>query len=283
MRALERRQHLGARARARRGEQRDLVAALGQLRGQERDHLLDPAVAGGRHGYPRGCQHRDPHSLSPMSSPLGAIPNLAETIVIKDGNVFMVTLRDGRLPAGVEHPLGLWFRDCRFLSAHEVRICGELPRLLTATDAEGTVRGARTDEPGPGAGGRRARCPPRACRLRIERRADAGGALRQTIGVRSYHRGPLRLPVEVRLGRRLPPHARAARHRAEARAAVAGRRAGRLLARGPRRGPPRPRRCTRAPEPRVEADGSARVRPRPRAARRDRPDARLRGVRARGR
>ena len=41
-----------------------------------------------------------------MSSPLGAIANLAETIVIKDGNVFMVTLRDGRLPAGVEHPLG---------------------------------------------------------------------------------------------------------------------------------------------------------------------------------
>ena len=74
-----------------------------------------------------------------MSSPLGAIPNLAETIVIKDGNVFMVTLRDGRLPAGVEHPLGLWFRDCRFLSTLEVRICGELPRLLTATDAEGTL------------------------------------------------------------------------------------------------------------------------------------------------
>lgn len=49
-----------------------------------------------------------------MSSPLGALDNLAETIVIKDGNVFMVTLRDGRLPADVEHPLGLWFRDSAF-------------------------------------------------------------------------------------------------------------------------------------------------------------------------
>lgn len=54
-----------------------------------------------------------------MSSPLGALDNLAETIVIKDGNVFMVTLRDGRLPADVEHPLGLLLRDCRFLCAHE--------------------------------------------------------------------------------------------------------------------------------------------------------------------
>ena len=70
-----------------------------------------------------------------MTSPLGSIVNLAETIVIKDGNVFMVTLRDGRLPVGVQHPLGLWFRDCRFLCAHELRLGGELPRFLTATAA----------------------------------------------------------------------------------------------------------------------------------------------------
>jgi hypothetical protein len=73
-----------------------------------------------------------------MGSPLGALANLADTIVIKDGNVFLVALRDGRLPADIEHPLGLWFRDCRFLSAHELRICGRMPRLLTATDAAGT-------------------------------------------------------------------------------------------------------------------------------------------------
>ena len=134
-----------------------------------------------------------------MSSPLGAIPNLADTVVIKDGNVFMVTLRDGRLPAGVEHPLGLWFRDCRFLSAHEVRICGELPRLLTATDAEGTVSVHELTNPDLElAGGER--LPAESLRLRIERRAEADGALRQTIGVRSYHRAPVKLPLEVRLG-----------------------------------------------------------------------------------
>ena len=37
-----------------------------------------------------------------MSSPLGALANLADTIVIKDGNVFMVTMRDGiRLAADI--------------------------------------------------------------------------------------------------------------------------------------------------------------------------------------
>jgi glycogen debranching enzyme len=134
-----------------------------------------------------------------MNSPLGAIPNLAETVVIKDGNVFMVTLRDGRLPIGVEHPLGLWFRDCRFLSAHEVRICGELPRLLTATDAAGDLAVHELTNPDLELANGEP-LPAESLRIRIERRAEAGGVLRQTIGVRSYHRGPLTLPLEVRLG-----------------------------------------------------------------------------------
>jgi glycogen debranching enzyme len=134
-----------------------------------------------------------------MSSPLGALTNLADTIVIKDGNVFMVTLRDGRLPADVEHPLGLWFRDCRFLSTHELRLCGELPRLLTATDAEGTQAVHELTNPDLAlASGER--LPAESLRIRIERRAEGDGALRQRIAVRSYHRGPIQLPLEVSFG-----------------------------------------------------------------------------------
>ena len=134
-----------------------------------------------------------------MSSPLGALANLAETIVIKDGNVFMVTLRDGRLPADLEHPLGLWFRDCRFLSAHELRICGELPRLLTATDAAGSEAVHELTNPDLELEGG-ARLPAESLRIRIERRAEAEGALRQRIAVRSYHRSRIQLPIELRLG-----------------------------------------------------------------------------------
>ena len=134
-----------------------------------------------------------------MSSPLGALANLAETIVIKNGNVFMVTLRDGRLPAEVEHPLGLWFRDCRFLSALELTVCGQLPRLLTATDAAGT--GAVHELTNPDLDLESGeRLPAERLRIRIERRAESEGALRQTISVQSYHRGPVRLPLELRVG-----------------------------------------------------------------------------------
>lgn len=139
-----------------------------------------------------------------MSSPLGALANLAETIVIKNGNVFMVTLRDGRLPADVLHPLGLWFQDCRFLSKLELRICGELPRLLTATAAAGTEAVHELTNPDLDlADGRR--LPSESLRIRIERRAEADGALRQRIAVRNYHREPVRLPIELWLGADFEP------------------------------------------------------------------------------
>ena len=134
-----------------------------------------------------------------MGSPLGALGNLAETIVIKDGNVFLVAMRDGRLPIGVDHPLGLWFRDCRFLCVHELRICGELPRLLTASDAAGTEAVHELTNPDLQLGDGR-RLPAESLRLRLERSVEAEGALRQRIAMRSYHRQPIKLPLELRLG-----------------------------------------------------------------------------------
>jgi glycogen debranching enzyme len=134
-----------------------------------------------------------------MDSPLGALGNLADTIVIKDGNVFLVALRDGRLPAGVEHPLGLWFRDCRFLCVHELRICDQLPRLLTATDAAGTQAVHELTNPDLALADGKT-LPGESLRLRVERTVEAEGALRQRIAVRSYHRHPIDLPLELRLG-----------------------------------------------------------------------------------
>ena len=48
--------------------------------------------------------------------PPGTLVTLAETIVIKEENVFAVSHRDGSLPVGTEHPLGFYLDDCRFLS-----------------------------------------------------------------------------------------------------------------------------------------------------------------------
>ncbi len=174
---------------------------------------------------------------------MGEFANLAETIVIKDGNVFMVTLRDGRLPAAVEHPLGLWFQDCRFLCAHELRIGGRLPRLLTATDAAGTEAVHELTD------------SDLSMRIRIERRVEAEGALRQRIAVQSFRREPLRVPLELRLGADFKPmlELRGIVERHERPAPEAGPSGFSTVGRD---GVRRTTAVRAAPEPRVEDDGS---------------------------
>jgi hypothetical protein len=61
MRLLEHGGHLDGRARARRREQRHVVAALRQPLAEQADDLLDSPVRGWRHRNPGRCQHRDSH------------------------------------------------------------------------------------------------------------------------------------------------------------------------------------------------------------------------------
>ena len=63
--------------------------------------------------------------------------DLVDTVVLKHGNVFLVTTPEGEVPLAGEHPLGLYLDDCRFLSGHEVRIAGHAPRLLVASAHSG--------------------------------------------------------------------------------------------------------------------------------------------------
>ncbi|MGH2802683.1 MAG: glycogen debranching N-terminal domain-containing protein [Thermoleophilaceae bacterium] len=77
-------------------------------------------------------------------------------LVIKRENLFLLAPRDGSLPGGGEQPLGLWYRDCRFLSGHELRPGGLggtlrierpwLPRWVGRLEVEGLrVAGASVD------------------------------------------------------------------------------------------------------------------------------------------
>ena len=70
--------------------------------------------------------------------PAGALVNLAESIVVREQNGFAVCRRDGSIPIGVVHPLGVYSDDCRFLSGHEVCVNDVRPRLLVASDARGS-------------------------------------------------------------------------------------------------------------------------------------------------
>ena len=125
--------------------------------------------------------------------------NLAATLVAKLGNAFLVCERDGRLPAGEEHPLGLYLNDCRHLAVHELAIAGAAPRLLAGSDNAGTKLLHELTNPDlelPGG----ETLAPQSVRVRVERELVDERELVERIVVRSHARRAWRLPLELRLG-----------------------------------------------------------------------------------
>src|SRR5215213_4872164 len=147
------------------------------------------------HATAAGAGHPDADQAEP---PPGALVNLAETIVIKEENVFAVSRRDGSLPIGVPHPLGIYSDDCRFLSGHELLVNGVRPRLLVASAAPGSESVHELTNPAlPLDGGRV--LPLQSIQLRLERRVVGRCELEETLLVHSYDREPLELRLDLLL------------------------------------------------------------------------------------
>jgi glycogen debranching enzyme len=119
--------------------------------------------------------------------------NLADALVIKRGNLFMIAPPDGDLP-GEPHPHGLWYRDCRHLSVHRLRLNGERPLLLQASDALGTKSLHELTDAA------------QAVSLRVERLlADEPGSMVEGMVLRSHEPAELRLDLELWLGADFAP------------------------------------------------------------------------------
>jgi glycogen debranching enzyme len=131
--------------------------------------------------------------------------NLSETTVLKDGNAFVVSLRDGSLPASIEHPLGLYMDDCRHLGVHELRAGGRPGRLLVASDELGSVGVHELTNPELELPDGR-KLPLQALQLRIERAVDGGaGALEELLVIHAYVREQLDVDLELILGTDFAP------------------------------------------------------------------------------
>jgi len=136
--------------------------------------------------------------------PPGALVNLAETIVIKEENLFVVSRRDGSLPIGTPHPLGVYSDDCRFLSGHELLVNGLRPRLLVASAAPGSDSVHELTNPAlPLPAGRV--LPLQSIQLRLERCVTGECELQETLLVHSYDREPLELRLDLLLAADFEP------------------------------------------------------------------------------
>ena len=67
--------------------------------------------------------------------------SIADAIVLKQGDLFLIAGPDGQVPGPRSHGLGLYYHDCRFLRTYELRLNDEMPVALGAAVASGD-RGA---------------------------------------------------------------------------------------------------------------------------------------------
>ncbi len=65
------------------------------------------------------------------------VRNISDAIVIKEGDIFFLTLPDGRVPMSEGHGYGLYYHDCRYLNGFEMKIAGVRPSSLVASAERG--------------------------------------------------------------------------------------------------------------------------------------------------
>lgn len=130
--------------------------------------------------------------------PDGRVVSLTDAIVLKEGGVFSVSLRDGTIPLQGEHPLGLYLDDCRYLSGHELRLNGVAPRLLVASAPTGSVGVHELTNPDLGLADGDV-LPLQTLQVRMERRLAEEGRMRERLHLHLYGRTPVALDLSIAL------------------------------------------------------------------------------------
>src|SRR5207253_5430480 len=80
-------------------------------------------------------QERKHHVLSRVAPSMAR--SIADGVVIKDEDIFLLTEPDGSVPLGEGHGFGLYYHDCRFLSGYEMKIADMKPDKLSSTAKNG--------------------------------------------------------------------------------------------------------------------------------------------------
>jgi hypothetical protein len=66
-----------------------------------------------------------------------AIEDIRDALIVRHNGVFLLTDKQGNVPAGNESGFGLYYQDCRFLSTYEF-LCTSAPLvMLHSTAAQG--------------------------------------------------------------------------------------------------------------------------------------------------
>lgn len=123
---------------------------------------------------------------------------IADAIVLKAGDLFLISEPDGRLPAGSGHGLGLYYHDCRFLRTYEFQVGGSLPVALGADVAPGDRGSIQLTDPEPHRTALQ-HGPRDVVGIDWARALDGEAlAVDDTITIRNWGRTPVELTLEFR-------------------------------------------------------------------------------------
>jgi glycogen debranching enzyme len=125
---------------------------------------------------------------------------IADAVVLKDGDLFLLTESDGRVPVENDHGFGLYHHDCRYLNAYELRLGDTYPVVLGSTAEAGGTGVFQLTNPDLQVSGRTA-VQKEWLGIRWERRLDGNAlAMSDRIEIQNWHREPVEVPLELRFG-----------------------------------------------------------------------------------
>jgi len=130
--------------------------------------------------------------------------SIAHAVVLKEGDLFLVSEPDGSIPLDGEHGCGLYYHDCRFLNGYEFRLGNANPSMLASSAASGFKSVIELTNPDLKINGRL--IPKETVGIKWERMLD--GANRAVFEILTFHNygfEPVELPITLTFASRFEP------------------------------------------------------------------------------
>lgn len=125
-------------------------------------------------------------------------PGIADALVLKDGDLFLVTRPNGDVPLERGHATGLYYHDCRFLDGYELRVAGHALETLVSTAGRGYQSLVELTNPELVSAEGAVIAPLETVGVKWTRTLDyASLALYDTLVVRNFSRKAVRLPLSL--------------------------------------------------------------------------------------
>jgi glycogen debranching enzyme len=65
--------------------------------------------------------------------------NVSQAVVIKAGELFLLSEQNGEIPAGNQDGFGLYYHDCRYLDGYHIEFAGTAPNILVKNAHRGSI------------------------------------------------------------------------------------------------------------------------------------------------